>query len=69
MTTFAIVESFDVVEQIRSSIVPWVVAIFGYPLGLERAEEALRDRILRHLGQVGGNDPWEGTMLRGPPAT
>ena len=26
------------------------------------------DRILRHLWQVGGNDPWEGTTLRGPPA-
>ena len=26
------------------------------------------DRILRHLWQVGGNNPWEGTTLRGPPA-
>jgi hypothetical protein len=26
------------------------------------------DRILRHLWQVGGNDPLRGTTLRGPPA-
>jgi hypothetical protein len=25
------------------------------------------DGILRHLWHVGGNDPWEGTTLRGPP--
>jgi hypothetical protein len=25
------------------------------------------DRILAHLWRVGGNDPWEGTALRGPP--
>jgi hypothetical protein len=31
-------------------------------------EVAVIDRILRHLWQVGGNDPWEGTTLRGPPA-
>jgi hypothetical protein len=30
-------------------------------------EVAVIDRILHHLWQVGGNDPWEGT-LRGPPA-
>jgi len=26
------------------------------------------DRILGHLWRVGGNDPWEGTALRGPPS-
>jgi hypothetical protein len=26
------------------------------------------DRVLGHLWKVGGNDPWEGTALRGPPA-
>ena len=31
-------------------------------------EVVVIDRILRHLRQVGGNDPWEGTTLRGPPA-
>ena len=31
-------------------------------------EAAVVDRILRHLWRVGGNDPWEGTSLRGPPA-
>jgi hypothetical protein len=27
------------------------------------------DRILGHLWRVGGNDPWEGTALRGPPTS
>ena len=31
-------------------------------------EVVVIDRILRHLWRVGGNDPWEGTTLRGPPA-
>jgi hypothetical protein len=31
-------------------------------------EVTVIDRILRHLWRVGGNDPWEGTTLRGPPA-
>jgi len=26
------------------------------------------DRILAHLRRIGGNDPWEGTAQRGPPA-
>ena len=30
-------------------------------------ETAVVDRILRHLWRVGGNDPWEGTSLRGLP--
>ena len=30
-------------------------------------EVEIIDRILRHVWQVGGNDPWEGTTLRGPP--
>jgi hypothetical protein len=32
-------------------------------------EAGVIDRILRHLWRVGGNDPWEGTTLRGPLAT
>ena len=27
------------------------------------------DRILAHLRRIGGNDPWEGTAQRGPPAS
>ena len=30
-------------------------------------EAKVVDRILGHLWRVGGNDPWEGTALRGPP--
>ena len=30
-------------------------------------EAVVVDRILGHLRRVGGNDPWEGTKLRGPP--
>jgi len=29
---------------------------------------AVVDRILAHLRRIGGNDPWEGTAQRGPPA-
>ena len=32
-------------------------------------EAGVIDRILRHLWRAGGNDPWDGTTLRGPPAT
>ena len=31
-------------------------------------EETVVDEILAHLDRVGGNDPWEGTAQRGPPA-
>ena len=31
-------------------------------------EAAVVDRILRCLRRMGGNDPWEGTSLRGPPS-
>jgi len=31
-------------------------------------EAVVVDRILGHLRRVGGNDPWEGTSLRGPPS-
>ena len=31
-------------------------------------EAKVVDRILGHLCRVGGNDPWEGTAQRGPPA-
>ena len=30
-------------------------------------EAPVVDRILRHLGRIGGNDPHEGTAQRGPP--
>jgi len=31
-------------------------------------DAAVVDRILSHLDRIGGNDPWEGTAQRGPPA-
>jgi hypothetical protein len=30
---------------------------------------AIVDRILAHLRRIGGNDSWEGTARRGPPAS
>ena len=30
---------------------------------------AVVDHILAHLRRIGGNDPWEGTAQRGPPAS
>jgi hypothetical protein len=31
-------------------------------------EATVVDEILAHLERIGGNDPWEGTAQRGPPA-
>ena len=38
-----------------------------HPVAVIR-EVKVVDRILGHLWRVGGNDPWEGTAQRGPPA-
>ena len=31
-------------------------------------EATVVDGILAHINRIGGNDPWEGTAQRGPPA-